>query len=304
MDVERKAALLEQISEKHNGRADREASQSLQDKLRLIDREFEEISGTANGPSTEGREGTDEPTGNEGTGGGDDSGYAFSDGQTDESDSSAYQDTSGIERDAEAARPVDGAKKPGGLAIVPSKREKKIRDDEAKRRANAAKQARFRQRKKAAAAAQSTDDDEVSPTTARPTAKRSLLDALPIGKGKAEKVVRKAFTETEARVLKPMLVSAMLDYFSYADELLYATIKGHPRVEIWSTIDDEECGILADALIARGKRSAAGAAQVQAMIDVHKNLKVGMILAPRFYQTFRVYVDNGIGISDKAPKRG
>jgi hypothetical protein len=287
MDEERKTALLQKISEKQdNGRADRKATPTLQDKLRLIDRELEEDSGASNGTSSESGEGTDGPLGDEGLGGNGDSRFPFSDGQTDESDSGSYQDSTGIEGDVETTRPVKGTeKKPGGLNIVPSKREKKVRSEEARKRANAEKQRAFRARKKAAA----VSDVETSDA---PPARRSVLDLLPKIE-KAEKAVRKAFTEAEAKAIKPMLVSAMMDYFSYADELLYATVKGHPRVEIWSSIDDEECGILADVLIARGKKSAAGAAQIQAMVDVHKNLKVGMILAPRFYQTFRLYMDNG-----------
>lgn len=286
MDEERKAALLQQIGKKQNGRTNRKADESLQDKLRSLDRDIEEIGGSASGTSSESGEGTSESSGDAGLGGNGGGRLSFSDGSTDESDSGSYQDSAGIEGNAETTRPVEGTeKKPGGLNIIPSKREKKTRDEEARRK-NAEKQRAFRARKKAATS-------ENAPDVPAP-AKRSVLDLLPnIGKEKAEKAVRKAFSEAEARVVKPMLVSAMLDYFSYADELLYATVKGHPRVEIWSTIDDEECGILADVLVARGKRSAAGAAQIQAMIDVHKNLKVGMILAPRFYQTFRVYMDSG-----------
>jgi hypothetical protein len=293
MDEERKAALLQQISEKrNNGRTDRETSQSLQDQLRFIDRELEEDSGASNGTLSESGEGTGEPTGNARIGGNGGFGLPFSDGQTNESDSGSYQDSAGIEGDAETTRPVKGTeKKPGGLNIVPSKREKKVRDEESRRK-NAEKQRAFRARKKAASSEESADSANISSP-----ARRSVLDLLPKIE-KTEKAVRKAFSEAEARAMKPLLVSAMLDYFSYADELLYATVKGHPRVEIWSTIDDEECGILADVLIARGKKSAAGAAQIQAMVDVHKNLKVGMILAPRFYQSFRLYMDNGLGIND------
>lgn len=293
MDEERKTALLQKISEKrNNGRTDRETSPALQDQLRLIDRELEKTSGPTSGTGSEGGEGTDEPSGDAGLGGGSSLGYALGNGQTDEGDSGSYQDSAGVERSDTATKPVDGAKKPGGLATIPSKREQKLRQEEARRK-NAEKQRAFRSRKKAEKAASTPDDvSEISSATSEKPARRSLLDVLPKIE-KAEKAVRKAFSEAEARAMKPMLVSAMLDYFSYADELLYATVKGHPRVEIWSSIDDEECGILADALIARGKRSAAGAAQIQAMVDVHKNLKVGMILAPRFYQTFRVYMDNG-----------
>lgn len=295
MDEERKAALLQQIREKRdNGSGNREAGYSLQNELRSLDRTLDEISGATNGAISESGERTDGPVRNAGIGGNGDSRFPLGNGSSDESNGGINQDSTGIERTDTTTEPVDGDKKPGGLNIVPSKREKRAREEQAKQK-NAEKQRAYRARKKAAAALSDvatlvTPDVPVEKPAA---ARRSLLDALPIGKDKAEKAVRKAFTEAEAKLIKPMLVSAMMDYFQYADELLYATVKGHPRVEIWSSIDAEECGILAEALIARGKKSAAGAAQIQAMVDVHKNLKVGLILAPRFYQTFRIYMDNG-----------
>lgn len=295
MEEERKAALLQQIREKReNGSGHREADNAFQDKLRSFDRTLDEISGTANGTVTEGREGIDEPSGNAGSGRNGGSRFSRGNGSSDESNGGAYQDSAGIEGTDTTTQPVEGTdKKPGGLNIVPSKREKRVRDEEARKRANAEKQRAFRARKKAEKEGGLLSVPSLPSAQPDAPAKRSLLDALPLGKEKVEKAVRKAFTEAEAKAVKPMLVNAMLDYFQYADELLYATVKGHPRVEIWSSIDAEECGILADALIARGKKSAAGAAQIQAMVDVHKNLKVGLILAPRFYQTFRLYMDNG-----------
>jgi hypothetical protein len=87
-----------------------------------------------------------------------------------------------------------------------------------------------------------------------------------------------------------------MDFFEYADQAIYATNKKKKRVQIWSTVDEEEAGILVDAWLARAKVSAVAAAQVTAMVEAHRKLKVGLILIPRFYATFQVYLENGFGL--------
>lgn len=107
----------------------------------------------------------------------------------------------------------------------------------------------------------------------------------------------KPLSDKEAESIKPALIAALLDYFRYADELIYATHRMHKQVQIWSSIDDEEAGMLVDVWLARARRSATSARHIQLIIDRHQELRVGIILAPRFYATFRAYVDGGgIGV--------
>lgn len=106
----------------------------------------------------------------------------------------------------------------------------------------------------------------------------------------------KPLTEDEAENIKAPLIAALMDYFRYADEAIYATHKAHNNVQIWSSIDEEEADVLVDAWLARAKRDAKSAAHIVQVVNSHDQLKVGIILAPRFYATFRTYVDGG-GIS-------
>jgi hypothetical protein len=294
-------ALLDRIREKRDadGREpDRTALEPLQEQFRSIERTLEQAIATSRGGDEASRDGAREPEASTGVDGRNDQPGGYANGPAHEVNSGVDDDASEARREDTEPKPVDGKKKPGGLAAKPSKREQKERDA-AKKKKDAEYQREYQARRKAAKAA--SEGSPVVPTgepapVAKTEVTRSILSALPFGKDKADKPERKPLTEMEAKALKPQLVNALLDYFGYADEILYATVKGHQRVEIWGSIDEEECGVLADALISRGKRSASGAAQVVALVDSYRHLKVGLILAPRFYQTMRLYLDNGFSV--------
>lgn len=115
-------------------------------------------------------------------------------------------------------------------------------------------------------------------------------------KPKKEPLRTRPFTESEAEAIKEPLLAAMLDYFKYADDFIYATNKKHEHVEIWSSIDHEDAEFLVDVWLRRARTSARAASHVTAVVHKHEELRVAAIALPRAYQTFMVYFQNGIGV--------
>src|SRR2546430_2610834 len=164
---------------------------------------------------------------------------------------------------------LDEQEKPSGLGIKPNNKEKRARQEKEQAAREAA-------------------------SGGKPDKKDIFGWLRPDDKSKSEKDTRsKPLSEKEAQDIREPLKAASADYFVYADELIYATHKAHKQVNIWSSIDDEELDILVDVWIARAKKSVKSANHVAGIINRHNELKIGLILAPRFYQTFRVYVDGG-----------
>jgi hypothetical protein len=294
---EKNNAVLERIKKKReqdNGRGtDRTDVEFIQAKLRSFDREFDASSGASEESTREGDPGTFGFEGSQGVTRGNGSGYTRTDREIDENNSGINQTQRGLgteDRAVESVEPVDGKAKPGGLNPLPSKRERKLQlTEEEKRLRQNDRMKVYRDKKK-----QTTTDQDQAATDQdqAPIKPRSLLDAFK----KEEKSVRKPLSDAEANKIRPQLIAALLDFFSYADEAIYATHKAHKRVAIWSTVDDEEAGILVDAWLARAKVSGIAAAQVTALVEAHRRLKVGLILLPRFYQTFKVYLESGFSL--------
>lgn len=132
--------------------------------------------------------------------------------------------------------------------------------------------------------------------------KGSLLSLLKPGSKNKKSSEEKAPLRTkplsaqEAEAMRGPLLAALLDYFKYADEFIYATNKAHKQVSIWSSIDEEDAGVLVDVWLSRARQSAKSASHVVYVVGKHEQLRVGIILLPRFYETFRVYMENGVGI--------
>lgn len=115
-------------------------------------------------------------------------------------------------------------------------------------------------------------------------------------KPKKEPLRTRPFTESEAEAIKEPLLAALLDYFRYADDLIYATNKKHEQVQIWSSIDYEDAEFLVDVWLRRARTSAKAASHVTAVVHKHEELRVAAIALPRAYQTFMIYFQNGIGV--------
>lgn len=173
---------------------------------------------------------------------------------------------------------VSAKSKPSGLAAKPHAKEQQLRQEQAQAQT-------------------------ISSEKGKPSGVKGIFSFINSAKGKErpkaekENIRSKPLSESEAQALKPALIAAMMDYFKYMDEVIYATNKAHAQVQIWSAIDSEECEVLANVWIGFAKRSARSATRVVAVVNSHAQLEAGIILLPKFYQTFRAYADNGgIGI--------
>ena len=176
--------------------------------------------------------------------------------------------------------------KPSGIAAKPNAKERKIR-------AEAEAEAAAKQSTAAEAEAAPSFFAWIRPRNKGKTSK-----------GEKSSTVRdKPLSSKEAGEIRQPLIDAMGDYFHYADELMSGTSANGAEAEIWSSIDDEELGILVDAWLARAQKDPIAAHYAVQAVNSHYKLKIGMILAPRFYQTFRFYVDNGIRSPFPAQRR-
>jgi hypothetical protein len=93
------------------------------------------------------------------------------------------------------------------------------------------------------------------------------------------------------------LIEALRRYFKYADEIIYATAKGHQHVDIWSSAEDDELELLANAWLVSGRRNAKAARRVRTTVSLSENfIAPAMITVPRMIATVQHYIRSG-GIS-------
>jgi hypothetical protein len=165
--------------------------------------------------------------------------------------------------------------KPAGLKPLSNARERKIRQEQ----------------EEARAAASAASDSQQT--------KKGLFGWLrPDHSGEKAKNKKpgRVFTEREAGQKRQALIAALTSYFEYADEAIFATVKTHPPVMIWRSIDDEQIAKIADVWLARAQHDAATAGQIDWLLEQHARIEVGIILAPRFIQTIDLYAKFGIGV--------
>ncbi|SRR6266567_671137 len=106
----------------------------------------------------------------------------------------------------------------------------------------------------------------------------------------------KRLSDTEVLKMSKPLVESLLWLSEHVDEFIEATTKGHQEVEIWGDLDKAECEIIADFLIARGKVDARTAQVVRELVTLLDKIKLGVIVLPRTYRTFKLYLERGISI--------
>jgi hypothetical protein len=201
--------------------------------------------------------------------------------------------------------------KPAGLAAAPSTRERQLyRDQQKAIEQESMRPGRQGYKEKIAAVAEKLRPVAKEPTPivlAAPPKKKESKDEKPaglaggvagiVGDIKAffvpDEIRTKPFSEKEADAVRDQLHAAFLDYFELADKCMTATARGHAICIIWQSIDDEECRILVNWRLEKAKRDPVAAQQVLMIVHAHQNLKVGIILAPRFLESVQFYVGSG-----------
>lgn len=115
-------------------------------------------------------------------------------------------------------------------------------------------------------------------------------------KGKGEVKPDKPLSASEAHDLKEQLIDLLGQGLEDSDKLISHTNADKAQASIWSTVDDREIEILADAWIEWGKSSAQGAKVVKLIVNQWKKYQVAIILGPRFLETFNFYAEHGMAL--------
>ncbi len=208
----------------------------------------------------------------------------------DSGDGSANGTIQRNQRESDRIEKEDYAKeeKPAGIDARPNAKERKIRQEQ-----EATEQAK-----------RTAEQDKASQPQSFFAWIRSGNNRKANGKEEKQFSIRsKPLSAKKAEEIRQPLIDAIIDYFKYTDELMSGTSANGVQAQIWSTIDDEEIGILIDAWLARARVDERMAGYAVAAVNNHYKLKIGLILAPRFYQTFRFYVDNGMRSPFPAQRR-
>lgn len=96
------------------------------------------------------------------------------------------------------------------------------------------------------------------------------------------------------------MFKALKEVWRYADEALSLSNKAGKKVgtdtpPIWRSIDTEETYIIVDALIRAGMANPYIATAVRGVAQAYHQLEVGIILMPRFVETWKFYAEYGFG---------
>lgn len=89
------------------------------------------------------------------------------------------------------------------------------------------------------------------------------------------------------------VVSALTECCVLADKVITHTNRAHTPAYIWQELEPREIVKIADILLRTGKRSAATASFVRAMVQNFDKLQLGLITGSRFMATLKHYADNG-----------
>lgn len=104
-------------------------------------------------------------------------------------------------------------------------------------------------------------------------------------------------SDAEAIRLRPKLVELVIWQTEHMDQFIIATTRGHnPNIIIWSNITPDEAEIIVDYLIARSKVDARFAVAIRQAATFMDRLRLALIIMPRMYATFMVYMQTGISI--------
>ncbi len=121
----------------------------------------------------------------------------------------------------------------------------------------------------------------------------AILGGVPEGAEADGAKAARPLTKREADELRGELVKSYLLMADSADDLLTHTNRRKTEAQIWSTMDEEDAGILADLAIAHGLRSALAAQAVRGMVRTSNYVRAGVIVGPRIWKSFVFYAQNG-----------
>lgn len=249
-----------------------EPSDRIQDGVRSSTPEGEQPSRSTRGRRRQAEPDDTEQLGTEGTVRGNNSRKRRTNTKVDQSSSSTDRDSRTTDGAVQRPGVASNEDKPSGLSTSPNERERLVRQQAQEEAARAVKQE-------------------------QPSGIKKIIGKFFNKDGSEKKKPgRKVFSEREAEDIREPLINAMRDYFLYADELMFATLRTHPQVMIWRTIDDEDIEKLASVWLTRARINPQAAAHVAMIVDKHLQIQVGMILVPRFIETFKMYVQYGVGI--------
>lgn len=110
----------------------------------------------------------------------------------------------------------------------------------------------------------------------------------------------KVLTLLEAGSLRGTLVKALREVWRYADEGLSISNQagvtvGRDVPPIWRSIDAEETGIIVDAMLKAAQKNPYVAVAVRGITEAYTQLEIGIILVPRFIETWKFYQQFGFG---------
>lgn len=107
------------------------------------------------------------------------------------------------------------------------------------------------------------------------------------------KATDKPFTAKEAEELYGELCEGLYDYCQALDWALSHANRNHAQAEIWSAMDDDDLGALADLLILRGQRSARAAVMVKHIIEFRYYLTSGVLTVDKVIESIAFIAHNG-----------
>lgn len=100
-------------------------------------------------------------------------------------------------------------------------------------------------------------------------------------------------TPEEASTFRPVVIECLTQYTDWLDDGISHTNRKRTPAVIWSSMDDSEITVLADALLTYARKHAAGALFVRKVVVGWSYVRVGLIIAPRFFATMQFYAENG-----------
>lgn len=112
-----------------------------------------------------------------------------------------------------------------------------------------------------------------------------------------KKTTSSKLTDTEVIKLRPKLIEYFVWQTEHFDQFIIATTVGHDdSIVIWADLSYDEIEIIVDYLLSRGKTDARTATAVRYASVMLDRVKLGLIVLPRMYKTFMIYMTRGFSI--------